>query len=305
MYTYCASHGTEPECGGVRQAAAVIAPEPVAPAPQEVKSQPAKRENTVAVSCPEPVGPQGGQCFTRVLFPAKFDEQKTQEIIRPAYDAVSYTEPVYEDVKEQVVVREAYTREIELPALYDTFYEQVMEKPASKVWKKGRGVSERVDPQTGDIYCLVDQPAVYKTVEKRELKRPAGTRSEQVPAEYATRTVRKLVTPPQEVRTPVPAEYATMTKKTLARGDSCEYVQVLCQDNATQNKIREVEKALQARGQKVQTDGLDDEDLARALRDYQTKQGLPVTGLMTARTLESLGVALEPVQQPSATGSTQ
>jgi len=50
---------------------------------------------------------------------------------------------------------------------------------------------------------------------------------------------------------------------------------------------------------------LDDADLAAALREYQTQQGLPVTGLMTARTLESLGVALDPVQQPSATGSTQ
>jgi len=310
-YTYCSTHGTEPECGGTPRAAVVTASEPVttaqptAPAPQEVPSQPAKRGATVAVNCPEPADAQAGQCFTRVLLPAKFDEQKTQEIIRPAYEAISYTEPVYEDVQEQVVVREAYTREIEVPALYDTFYEQVMEKPASKVWKKGRGAAERVDPQTGEIYCLVEQPAVYKTVEKRELKRPAGTRTDQVPAEYATRTVRKLVTPPQEVRTPVPAEYATMTKKTIARGDSCEYVQVLCQDNATQSKIREVEQALRAHGQKVDTDGLDDEDLSAALREYQTQQGLPVTGLMTARTLESLGVALEPVQQPSATGSTQ
>ena len=312
-YTYCASHGTQPECGGTPQAPAVTAreaPAPVeqaapAPAPQETQSQPAKREATVAVSCPEPADVKAGQCFTRVLYPPKYDEQKVQEIVRPAYEAVSYTEPVYEDVQEQVVVREAYTREIELPALYDTFYEQVMEKPASKVWKKGRGAAERVDPQTGEIYCLVEQPAVYKTVEKKELKRPAGTRTEQVPAEYATRTTRKLVTPPQEVRTPVPAEYATMTKKTIASGDSCEYVQVLCEDNATQTKIREVERALQAHGQKVDNDGLDDADLAAALREYQTQQGLPVTGLMTARTLESLGVALDPVQQPSATGSTQ
>src|SRR6185436_16813887 len=177
-------------------------------------------------------------------------------------ESISYTEPVYEDVREQVVVREAYTREIELPALYDTFYEQVVEKPASKVWKKGRGTAERVDPQTGEIYCLVDQPAVYKTVEKRELKRPAGTRTEQVPAEYTTRTVHKLVTPPQEVRTTVPAETAAVTKKALVSGDSCEYVQVLCQDNATTSKIHEVERALQDRGYQVDNDGLDDEDLA-------------------------------------------
>jgi murein L,D-transpeptidase YcbB/YkuD len=254
----------------------------------------------VRVSCPEPAGAKAGECFTRVLYPPQFNEQPVQEVVRPAYEKITYTDPVYEDVQEQVLVREAYTREVAVPALYDTFYEQVLEKPAGKVWKKGRGAQERVDPNTGEIYCLVDEPAVYRTVEKRELKRPAGTRTEQVPAEYTTQTVRKLVKAPQEVRTQVPAEYTTITKKTLASGDSCEYVQVLCQDNATQSKIHEVEQALQARGYQVDNDGLDDQDLADALRLFQERQGLPQTGLMTAKTLEALGVALEPVQQPAA-----
>jgi hypothetical protein len=258
---------------------------------------------TVQVTCPEPSGAQAGQCFTRVLYPPQFTETQVQEVVRPEYEKITYTEPVYEDRQEQVLVREAYTREVDVPALYDTFYEQVMEKPAGKVWKKGRGAIERVDPQTGEIYCLVDQPPVYRTVERKELKRPAGKRVEQVPAEYTTRTVRKLVTPPQQVRTTVPAEYATVTKKQIAQGDSCEYVQVLCQDNATQSKIHEVEQALQARGYQVDNDGLDDEDLADALRAFQSDQGLPQTGIMTARTLEVLGVSLEPAQQPSATSA--
>jgi len=267
-------------------------------------NQASNRSQTMQVSCPEPTNAQPGQCFSRVLYPAKFSEQQVQEVVRPEYEKITYTDPVYQDVQEQVLVREAYTREIEVPALYDTFYEQVLEKPAGKVWKKGRGAQERVDPATGEIYCLVDEPAVYRTVEKRELKRAAGTRTEQVPAEYTTRTVRKLVTPPQQVRTTVPAEYASVTKKSLAGADSCEYAQVLCQDNATETKIHEVEQALQSRGYEVNNDGLDDEDLANALRQFQEKQGLPQTGLMTARTLDALGVALEPVQKPvEATGA--
>jgi len=256
------------------------------------------RGRAVQVACPEPTGAQPGQCFTRVLYPPQFNEQQVQEIVRPAYEKVTYTDPVYEDVQEQVLVREAYTREIELPALYDTFYEQVLEKPAGKIWKKGRGAVERVDAQTGEIYCLVDEPAAYRTVERKELKRPAGTRTDTVPAEYTTRTVRKLVTPPQEVRTAVPAETGAVTKKTLVRGDACEYVQVLCQDNARVDKIHEVERALQQRGYQVDNDGLDDEDLAAGLRRFQQEKDLPQTGLMTSRTLEALGVALEPVQHP-------
>jgi len=260
---------------------------------------------TVQVNCPEPTTAQPGQCFTRVLYPPKFTEQPVQEVVRPQYEKISYTDPVYEDVQEQVLVREAYTRKIEVPALYDTFSEQVLEKPAGKVWKKGHGAQERVDPATGEIYCLVEEPAVYRTVERRELKRPAGTRTEQVPAEYTTTTVRKLVTPPKEVRTTVPAEYTTVTKKSLASADSCEYVQVLCEDNATQSKIQEVERALQARGYEVDENGMDDEDLADALRQFQEEQGLPQTGLMTARTLDALGVALETVQKSSATSSSR
>jgi hypothetical protein len=273
---------------------------------QASQPQSSDRAPAVQVNCSEPANAQPGQCFSRVLYPAKFNQQDVQEVVRPAYEKITYTDPVYEDVQEQVLVREAYMREIEVPALYDTFYEQQLEKPAGKIWKKGRGAVERVDPQTGEIYCLVEEPAVYRTVERKELKRPAGKRTDTVPAEYATRTVHKLVTPPQEVRTTVPAETAAVPKKTLVSGDSCEYVQVLCQDNATADKIHEVERALQQRGFQVDNDGLDDEDLAAALHAFQEKNDLPTTGLMTARTLESLGVALEPVQKPeTATGGTR
>jgi hypothetical protein len=274
-----------------------------APVASHADDRATQGRQTVQVACAEPANAQAGQCFTRILYPAKFNEQQVQEVARPAYDKITYSDPVYEDVEEQVLVREAYTREVQVPALYDTFYEQVLEKPAGKVWVKGHGATERVDPQTGEIYCLVDQPAVYKKTERKELKRPAGTRTEQVPAEYTTKTVHKLVTPPQQTRTAVAAEYQTITKKTLAAGDSCEYVQVLCQDNATQGKIHEVEQALQTRGIAVDNDGLDDEDLHAGLRQFQEQNGLPTTGLMTARTLEALGVALTPVQQPDATSS--
>jgi len=36
------------------------------------------------------------------------------------------------------------------------------------------------------------------------------------------------------------------------------------------------------------------------LREFQADEEMPQTGIMTARTLEALGVSLEPAQQPSA-----
>jgi hypothetical protein len=269
----------------------------VANEPARESSQSAK---TVQVSCPEPAATEAGQCFTRVLYSPQYRPQEEQVVVRPEYEQISYTEPVYEDVQERVLVREAYTREVEVPALYDTYYEQTLQKPAAKVWKKGRGAVERVDEATGEIYCLVDEPAVYKTVERKELKRPAGTRTETIPAEYTTTTVRKLVKAPEQVRTVVPAEYTTVTKQIVANQASCEYVQVLCEDNATQAKIQEVEQALAGLGYQVNSDGVIDETLTAALKKYQTDRGLPETGLMTAKTVESLGVALETAQQNQA-----
>jgi Putative peptidoglycan binding domain len=249
--------------------------------------------NKVSVTCPEPVASQGGQCFTRVIYPPEYREESTQVLVRPAYEEVTYSEPVYEEVQERVLVREAYMREVEVPALYNTFYTQVLEKPAGKVWKKGRGAVERVDPDTGEIYCLVDQPAQYRTEQKQELVRPAGKRTDEVPAEYTTTTVRKMVKAPEPVRRQVPAEYAAIPKQTLAGTPSCEYVQVLCDVNATPAKISQIEQALQENGYDVSVDGTIDETLTSALREFQSDEGLPETGLMTARTVEALGVGLE------------
>ncbi len=258
----------------------------------------------VSVSCSEPAGAQAGQCFTRVVYPAQYREDPAQTVVRPAYDKITYTDPVYEDVQEQVLQREAYTREVEIPALYDTFYEQTLLTPAGKIWKAGHGAVERVDPNTGEVFCLVDQPAVYNTIEKKKLKRAAGKRVEAVPAEYTTVTVHKLVKAPEQVKTQVPAEYGTVDKQTRTSGDSCEYVQVLCEDNATSAKISEVQQALAQRGYDAEPTGAIDEQLTQSLREFQADEDLPETGLMTARTLDALGVALE-IDPKAATATLQ
>ena len=46
---------------------------------------------------------------------------------------------------------------------------------------------------TGEIMCLVEEPAVYKTVRKKVIKTPATTRTVEIPAEYKTVKVNKLV----------------------------------------------------------------------------------------------------------------
>jgi murein L,D-transpeptidase YcbB/YkuD len=339
-YTYCSRYGNLPECGGApvqAEAAPAAAAAPVVAA----AAAPASTEKTV--TCVDAGAPPNvpGQCYIKEVAPAEWRDEPQQELVRAAGERVEYTEPVYEmveeqvvvkpagktarvipaeyaDVEEQVLVREAYRREIQLPALYNTYFEKVMERPARQVWKPGRGTVEKVDPNTGEILCLVEEEAVYKNVERKELARAASTTYQDVPAEYATvkKTVlksperveevevpaeyttvkvNKMVKAPQQTKVPVEAQYATVSKKVMASPPRCEWVQVLCIDNSTPAKIQEVKRALNDQGAspQLQVDGELDQNLTDAVRAFQEKNGLRTDGLMTADTLAKLGVPIQ------------
>jgi murein L,D-transpeptidase YcbB/YkuD len=335
-YTYCSRYGDQPECGGVAAApaAAAAAEQRAAPAaPQE------PQEKTVAVADCGPPPNSAGQCFTKVIVPAEWREEPTQQLVAAAGERTEFSEPVFEEVEEQVMVkpatkrvtvvpaefqeveervliREAYRREIEIPALYNTYFERVIETPARQVWKPGRGAVEMVDPNTGEILCLVEEEAVYKTVERKELARAASKTYQDVPAEYATVTktvlktpettqeievpaeyqtikVTKMVKAPEPRKVPVDAQYTTVNRMVMAGPPRCEWSQVLCDVNATPAKIQQVERALQSRGFTVNVDGQIDQELTNSVRTFQEQQGLRPTGLMTADTLAALGVDLQ------------
>lgn len=317
------------------------APPPAAPAPQAAAApapEPQEKTVVVAESNPPP-NAKPGECYTKVMLPAEFRDEPVQQVVRAAGERTEYTEPVYEEVEErflvkpaskrvtvipatlgeveeQVLVRDAYRREIEIPALYNTYFEQVLEKPARQVWKPGRGAVEKVDPNTGEILCLVSEEAVYKTVERKELARQASKTFQEVPAEYATvkktvvktpetvqeveipaeyttHKVRKLTKMPEAVKVPVAAEYATVNKQVMVRPEQAVWDQVLCDVNATPAKIQQVETALKSQGYTVNADGQIDAELTESVKAFQQKNGLHATGLMTAETLSKLGVELQ------------
>ena len=234
---------------------------------------------------------------------------------RPAYKKVEIIPAVYEEVSEQVLVRAGYRREIEVPALYDTYFEQVVERPARKVWKPSRGETEKVDEATGEILCLVEEPAVYKTVERKELKRAASKRYEDIPAEYVTVkkqvvktleqtreievpvqfttiTARKLVKPAQQVKIPVTAQTETTNRKVLVADERHEWHQVLCERNATPEKVYQIRSSLNNKGYgPLPENGSIDSILTRTVRMFQGDNGIVADGLLSLPTLSALGVS--------------
>ncbi len=193
---------------------------------------------TSATSTLYPPNAKPGECYARVLIPAKYTTKKEKVLVREASEKLEVIPakykwvtkkvlvkeastklvtipPVYETVTEKLLVKPASEKIVTIPAVYETVTEKVLVKPAQTVWKKGRGPIEKVDGSTGEIMCLVEVPAVYKTITKRVLKTPARTKTIPVPAVYKKVTKRVVKTPARTKTIPVPAVYKTVRVKEL------------------------------------------------------------------------------------------
>lgn len=285
-----------------------------------------------------PPNAKPGECYARVAVPPVYTTSTERVQTREASERVEIVPAQYEWVTEQVMVKEGYekleivpakytwaeervmvtpatTKKVEVPAEYGWVTEEIVVKPAQTVWKKGRGPVERVDNATGEIMCLVEEPAVTKTVRKKVLKTAATTKTVEIPADYttvkkqvlqsapATRTinvpaeyktvkVRKLVSPATEKRIPIPAEFDTVTKQALVTEGRVEWRPILCETNMGGTTVAAIQSALKSAGHNPgPIDGVIGSETMSALRSFQRAKGLP-TGAITIDTLDALGVRI-------------
>ncbi len=283
-----------------------------------------------------PPNAKPGECYARVFVPPTYKTETARVLRREASERIE-TSPTkyewveqrvevqgpsekvevvpaaYEWVEEQVMVSPASSRTKIVPPVYETVKERVIDTPAHTVWKKGRGPLERIDHATGEIMCLVEVPATYKTVTKRVLKTPSTSRVMEVPAKYKTVKKRVMKTPPQtrvikvpakyktvkvkQMKTPaqtrsipVPAEYQWVSKQVKVTEGKMAWRSVLCETNTTTQAVEALQRALAKAGYSPgKVDGVIGSKTRSALESYQRAKGLPVGGL-TLDTLKSLGV---------------
>lgn len=174
----------------------------------------AKSHSTDDISAATP-----GMCYHEHRKPSSLTEETEEVMVSEAYDVVTTVPAEYEMVSKTIVVKEASTEIIDVPATYKTVEQKILVKPASTVWKKGTGPIQRIDSATGEIMCLVEVPAEYKTLQTREIDTPATTKTVEIPEVTKVVQVRKEVTAAQEVRKTIPAEYKTVTKTTPVDGE--------------------------------------------------------------------------------------
>lgn len=284
-----------------------------------------------------------GHCYARVLLPATYDVSQEKILVRPAETKIQVQEARYEWVEEAILVKEASTRLETVPAEYETYSEKVLvkpegrklvtvpakyrtsterilDKPAHTVWKRGSGpidnaLKTTIDESTGEVMCLVEVPATYKTIEKRtlispetskevvtpaeyktvtkkRLKTPARTREVTVPADYETLKVQKLIEPAREREVAMPAQYETVTKRAKLTDEKLAWREVLCDVNMTADVVRTIQTKLSGSGHYGgRVDGLFGPKTIRAVNSYAKTENLPVgTNYVAMETAKALGV---------------
>ena len=283
-----------------------------------------------------PPNAKPGQCYTRVfvaptyktvteqvqvreassrieVVPATFRSDSETVLVSEASVRLEVVPAVYGWVEERILLKPESKRMVEVPAVHEQVSERILVKAAHTVWKEGRGPIEKVDNSTGEIMCLVEVPAEYKTVTKRVLKTPARTREEVIPAEYKTIkrkvvtkpattreveipakydtvTVRKLATEPTTREIEIPAEFSNVTRREQVNEGRMAWTEILCETNTTPGVVSKIQRALSASGHNPgRIDGVLGRDTMAAVASYQRAKGLPSGGL-TVATLKSLGV---------------
>lgn len=246
--------------------------------------------------------------------PAVFEEVEERVVSKAETTKAIEVPAVYEDVTTRKLVREAYTTWkpgtatsiqrinekgeifclVEVPAEYEAITTRVLKTPATIRYEPVPAVYEtrkRTVLKTPETTRTVEVPAEYEEREVNKLVKPATTVRKVVPVDYE-REIMTQVEPATEKRVPVPAVYETIEQQVLVSPGTQYCTQILCDVNATQSKIIEIQKILQEGG--FYTGPIDGDlgpNTMSAVNSFQKSKGLAADGYLTIETVKALGVS--------------
>ena len=240
-----------------------------------------------------PPNAQPGKCYARCLVEDKFSFVNEQVVDQPTLIKKVKVPALYKTVHDTVVLSPATTKTIQHPAEYETVKEEVMVTPATTKWVKGKADAGCLSANPADcqVMCLVEVPAVYKTITKKVITKEAFTSNSTVPMQFKIVTREVKVQDEKLVDVVTPATYKTVQKRVLQQKGGYEvWREILCGDDLTTQKILDIQKALKAKGYNPgPIDNVFGSQTKAALIQYQKDKGLPI-GNLNLETLRSLGV---------------
>jgi len=90
----------------------------------------------------------------------------------------------------------------------------------------------------------------------------------------------------------VPGQHETLSRTVKVADAKTEWRSILCETNATPEKIREIQRALQVAGYNPGSiDGLIRGQTMAAINAFQKAKGLPVDPYINLETVKALGVS--------------
>ena len=277
-----------------------------------------------------------GECYAKVIVPARYNETRHTIVNREASEVINIVPATYEWVDESVVVVDATETFEVIPetyrwieervlvepesfsiepvaAEYESITEQILDAPEQISWSNQCGPLQSVEHMTGDILCLVSEPATYKTITRQVVSKPATTRRvvrppiyktvrKQVldtparivrtplPAQYEKIRVRKLVSPARVERTLTPTEYQSITTKERVFDDYFAWYPVICDTSLDKSRVTELQRALKKSGYyRGEVDGVLGVASLAAVDAFQLNSRL-ARGALTIETFAALGV---------------
>ena len=161
------------------------------------------------------------------VVPATYKTVTEEVVVREASKRLEVVPATYKTVTEDVIVRAESKRMERVPGGFDEVSEQVLVTPAHSMWKKGVNI---VDEKTkkdenGDVLCLVEVPAVYKTVSHR-VPKPDTVREVVIPAVHKTVTRTVVDQPASTTEVAIPAVTKTVTRTVVDQPASSREIDI-------------------------------------------------------------------------------
>ncbi len=161
------------------------------------------------------------------VIPATFETVTEQILVKEGYKVTKVIPATYKTETFQKMVKPGYTTYTKKPAKYKTETETIETSPASTKWVKKRSGDNclSADPADCMIWCLVEVPATYKTVQKQvkvgcddgwTMRGDDCIKENKVDPVYKTYTKKVIDTPARVEYTDVPPKYETRTYQKVA-----------------------------------------------------------------------------------------
>ena len=187
---------------------------------------------------------QPGECYAKVLTPAKFETRTEKVLSKEASETLTVIPAQYGTTDQKILVKEASSRLTVVPGTFKNVTEKVLVKEAQTFWKtslKGNipvsaeilaaakaGGADVDGMGVGSCYREYFTPAKFATATETYIRKEASETLKIVPATYEYAEEKVLVKEASSRLVKVPATYGTVTEKVLIEPEKTMWKKSQC-----------------------------------------------------------------------------